>query len=631
MNATYSPEDNKLRLYADGRLEPELYARVKGHGFRWAPKQALFVAPAWTPAREDLLIDLCGEIGDEDTSLADRAEERSDRFEGYQENRAKDAASAEKAVSAIADGIPFGQPILVGHHSERHARRDAKRIENGMRRAVRMWDTSQYWKARAAGALRNASYKERPDVRARRIKKLEAEERKQKKAGDQARAWLLRWEHPDKLKRKDGQKATPQQWALFLANHDSGFNLWYDLDRGNITPEEAQARAIKGHRAVIAWADRWAGHLAHRLEYERTMLEGQGGTVADRTGPEKGGAVACWAAPRGGWAYVVKVNKVTVSILDNWGNGGGNFKRTIPFDKLSGIMSAAKVEEARDAGRIVGDEVGFFLREPPKPEPLDDEEKRTRELQAEGMPRGDAQGVVEAEHMKAHAVNHDRNCRGIDAMRESLREGVKTVSAPQLFPTPVSLARRMAEAAGIQPGHRVLEPSAGTGRLIDAIRKVQHPGHLIAVEHSATLAEGLKTKYQPGDATIVCADFLECDGGRQWLGPFDRVVMNPPFKDGTDIRHIQHARAMLAEGGRLVALCAGGPRQEAALRPEASTWEVLPAGTFAEAGTGVGVVLLTMPPLTPPLAQELRGGMIPSDYAYGKAVDLAHKAGRGAA
>ena len=77
MNATYSPEDNKLRLYSLHRLDPELYARVKAAGFIYAPKQELFVAPAWTPARENLLIELCGEIDDEDTSLVDRAEQRA--------------------------------------------------------------------------------------------------------------------------------------------------------------------------------------------------------------------------------------------------------------------------------------------------------------------------------------------------------------------------------------------------------------------------------------------------------------------------------------------------------------------------------------------------------------------------
>ena len=120
--ATYSPEDNKLRLYALSRLPAAVYARVTAAGFKWAPKQQLFVAPMWTPEREDLLIELCGEIGDEDTSLVERAEERADRFEEYSDKRTDDAERARAAVSEIADGIPLGQPILVGHHSAKRAR-----------------------------------------------------------------------------------------------------------------------------------------------------------------------------------------------------------------------------------------------------------------------------------------------------------------------------------------------------------------------------------------------------------------------------------------------------------------------------------------------------------------------------
>src|SRR5688572_17572748 len=124
--ATYSPEDNKLRLYATSRLDTDLYARAKAAGFSWAPRQQLFVAPMWTPEREDLLIELAGTIDDEDTSLVERAEERANRFDDYRDNRLADAASAEKGVRAIMDSIPPGQPILVGHHSEARARRDKK-------------------------------------------------------------------------------------------------------------------------------------------------------------------------------------------------------------------------------------------------------------------------------------------------------------------------------------------------------------------------------------------------------------------------------------------------------------------------------------------------------------------------
>ena len=62
---------------------------------------------------------------------------------------------------------------------------------------------------------------------------------------------------------------------------------------------------------------------------------------------------------------------------------------------------------------------------------------------------------------------------------------------------------------------------------------------------------------------VVCADFLECNGN---LGKFDRIIMNPPFSDAADIKHIKHAIAFLKPGGRLVALCANGPRQHQQLQ-----------------------------------------------------------------
>ena len=116
------------------------------------------------------MIEMCGEVEDEDTSLAERAEERADRFEDYSDKRKGEANQAHDTVQTICDGIPLGQPILVGHHSEKHARKDAERIQNGMRKAVNLWEQSKYWAARAKGAIRVAKYKERPDVRARRMK-----------------------------------------------------------------------------------------------------------------------------------------------------------------------------------------------------------------------------------------------------------------------------------------------------------------------------------------------------------------------------------------------------------------------------------------------------------------------------
>src|ERR1019366_2687158 len=355
MTATYSPEDNKLRLYPLSRLPKELYERVRAAGLIWAPKQELFVAPAWTPGREDLLIELCGEIDDEDKSLVERQEERAERFEDYSDKREADAHQAAAAVERIADGIPLGQPILVGHHSERHARKDAERIEDGMRRAVKMWETSKYWTDRAAGAIRHAKYKERPDVRARRIKGLEADQRKQAKNKTEAETFLKMWKRDDIALTMDRAKAIANVCNVSKAftlgeyprelpksQYEGPQSVWGALEDEIISAEQARQICVSVHESVIAWADRWLAHLGNRLAYECAMMGESGGIATDKVKPEKGGACKCWV--RRGWIEIVKINKVSVSVLDNWGNGGADFKRTIPFDKLSAVITKAEFD-----------------------------------------------------------------------------------------------------------------------------------------------------------------------------------------------------------------------------------------------------------------------------------------------
>jgi hypothetical protein len=166
----------------------------------------------------------------------------------------------------------------------------------------------------------------------------------------------------------------------------------------------------------------------------------------------------------------------------------------------------------------------------------------------------------------------------------------RVVAAFNLFQTPEPLADRLAAhaAAGRSLG-RVLEPSAGLGRLYRAVRAID-PACPVTLVEIASQCAGELYRSTEGDeaARLLQADFLNCGH----LGPFDTVVMNPPFKQGRDIKHIRHALTTLSAGGRLVALCADGPRQRAALRPLATHWEEIPAGTFD--GTGVRAVLLVI-------------------------------------
>lgn len=584
MKATYSPEDNKLRLYSVERLDPTTYERAKALGFKLAPKQGFFVAPMWTPARENWLLELVDDIEDEDSTLADRAEERAERFEDYRDKRAKEAGRALDAVAAITDGIPFGQPILMGHHSQRRAEKDAAKIENGMRNAVRLWETSEYWKRRAAGAIRNAKYKELPAVRHRRIKGLEADKRKQERSKQEAEMWLTLWLECDAEQDAELQKAVALRIAgmcwLHLPRKAGDREDWshtptaYDALNGSHpnlyaprTLAEVIEAAKKTYPATIAHCDRWIAHLENRLAYERAMLAESDGIAADETKPEVGGAISSLWAPRGGYAYIQKVNKVTVTILHRWSEGGRVFRHNEPLDKIREIMSKAQVDKAREEKRLVEiDERGFYLTDSNPDTPTAPE---------------------------ASAEQGSTNAAQFDALREQLKAGVQVVSAPQLFPTPPDLAARVVGLADIGPEMRILEPSAGTGNLISAALDFVEPRLISAVEINPSLANALPSRFK--GMAVYPGDFLSKTAW-ELMGPFDRIIMNPPFKNGADIDHIMHARAMLKPGGRLVAICANGPSRREKLKPLAEDsggfWEDLPDGSFSDSGTNVRAALL---------------------------------------
>lgn len=645
--ATYSPDDNKLRLYASTRLDAETYARVKTAGFSWAPKQELFVAPMWTPGREDLLIELAGEIGDEDTGLVDRAEDRAERFEDYSEKRAADAASAHAAVERITDGIPLGQPILVGHHSERHARKDAERIRSGMTKAVRMWETSTYWKARAAGAIQHAKYKELPGVRHRRIKTIEADKRKAERANAESQKWLTAWTLPGLT--LEQARCISNVCSLSVSRDERGiYTSAYDVlrdDPPKWTVEQVQEVARRVYPAALARRARWLAHYDNRLAYERAMLAEQIGAeaatpnaMAERFAFAPGGKVLI--GRRNEWLTILRVNRVggvvnsltttppaavtwtgqwkhgveevqdyqaptaetaarvkkatTLAPLCNYpGDGFAHMTKTEWDAKSADYKNTKHIKATATAGvhrvrhaMLAGCKLAFVYltdakrTDPPAPVP----------------PSEPADAPAFVREFVAPPVREERPAPAadlfgaqVDAMKQTLKAGVRVVAAPQLFPTPDALAAEMVALAGILPEHRVLEPSAGTGVLLRAIGDAPDK---VAVEINQSLFQGITRAHQSG-LHAYHADFLDCTV--DWLnGLFDRVVMNPPFIDGADIKHIKHAVAFLKPGGRLVALCADGPRQRDQLRPLATTWRSLPPGTFKEAGTMVNVALLTI-------------------------------------
>ncbi|HHX9835391.1 TPA: DUF3560 domain-containing protein [Salmonella enterica subsp. enterica] len=357
--ATYSPDDNKLRLYAALRLDEETYKKVHDAGFRWAPKQKLFVAPAWTPYREDVLLSLAGDIEDDDNTLFDRQEQRAGRFSGYSEKRAGESEQTLVQVDALASVIPSGQPILVGHHSERRARRDAQRIENGMKRAVMLFERAEYWQERAQASLRHAKYKERPDVRYRRIKKIEADLRKSERTISQSEKYLTMWraqtldlnmaqlisnyDHITACFTLDKYLRPPEK-----SQYEGRMSLHSALENEIITFEQARDIAVRCHERTIRHQQRWVTHYRNRLAYERAMLDESGGVVSRTQEFEQGGQVQS----RGEWLTIIRINKsngaVSSVVTPYYSFMGCKGTMTLTPDRITDYK-APSAEEARAA------------------------------------------------------------------------------------------------------------------------------------------------------------------------------------------------------------------------------------------------------------------------------------------
>jgi hypothetical protein len=82
----------------------------------------------------------------------------------------------------------------------------------------------------------------------------------------------------------------------------------------------------------------------------------------------------------------------------------------------------------------------------------------------------------------------------------------RAVTAFQLFQTPPPIAAQLAALLGLAPGARVLEPSAGLGRILDALTPYG-PAEVVAIETAPQCAGELFRQDRPG-VSIKQRDFL---------------------------------------------------------------------------------------------------------------------------
>lgn len=325
-SATYSPEDNKLRLYI-GRVPREEYEKLRAEGWTALHKQREagggdFVA-TWTPERRDTALEYAGIIEDEDMGPEERAADRAERFGMYRDKRTSEAVGH-------ADRFDAG-PQAHGYQSQERAERAAARHDKIAGRACDAWSKAEYWQRRTAGVISHALYKSSPGVRMGRIKEIEADIRRIEKSRAEYAATYERWQkcaaitEPETLRRCALQLAYVEH-GDYIHPRTGRKSYLYDLARTDaehnpdpLTGEEVCALWLSKHKPLGPEGD-WLTHYRMRLAYENQMLEAQGGRAAF-VEMEVGGWI-------GGY-QIRKVNKsnatgrvVSVNVMDPKGFSG---------------------------------------------------------------------------------------------------------------------------------------------------------------------------------------------------------------------------------------------------------------------------------------------------------------------
>lgn len=169
------------------------------------------------------------------------------------------------------------------------------------------------------------------------------------------------------------------------------------------------------------------------------------------------------------------------------------------------------------------------------------------------------------------------------------------------YATPLAVIERIMRELYIRKEHRILEPSAGTGNMVRELLKTDAQS-VTAIEIDSDRCHTLRGIRDPR-LTVSGANFLQVQARPE----FDHVVMNPPFFGTHWMEHVVHAFDFLAPGGTLTAVLPvsaelGETKKHNIFRKWAKSkskgwgnlFSDLPSESFAESGTRVNTVVLTL-------------------------------------
>lgn len=178
---------------------------------------------------------------------ADRQAARADALAATADRAARAAASAWEADQRAHDALPpGGEPIKIGHHSERRHRNAIARANRATRTALDSTTHAQTASARAATAASASEHRHNPVTVKNRINKLEADQRRDQRTIDGYRRVVARTEtveyvdesgpatgqHRDQVLARIAQRADEiAYWTgIYTAQQQAGIANTYSRD-----------------------------------------------------------------------------------------------------------------------------------------------------------------------------------------------------------------------------------------------------------------------------------------------------------------------------------------------------------------------------------------------------------------
>jgi hypothetical protein len=223
----------------------------------------------------------------------ERKEAKAERLGGYAENAEQRSNQLSTNAVDMLRCLPMGQPILVGHHSEKGHRRLLERSDNKMRRAVEESEKAKNlaWRAKSL---------------AYDVKKMQS---------------LTYLQNQIKKNQHLVNKYKAYQDGRFYINGGR-----YETEKKEVSPETFERYQLK-----INEYQELVDFYTYKLNERKKELSEEGHFVLDASKINKGDLVQY----HGQWYPVVKINKLTITILYKW-NESHSANHAVKFGRITG-------------------------------------------------------------------------------------------------------------------------------------------------------------------------------------------------------------------------------------------------------------------------------------------------------